>query len=196
LLSLASVAANPRLLTASVIADGETLLIRPLEPADVEALAHFLSQLSPQTRRFSTFDGFDSAAAQTLCHAIARYDKLRIVIQSAANRIVGLLEFSFAITDDDRLRYTAYDVTFSSETDCRFGPTLADDYQSRGIGTLALPFVTDAARKFGRRRIILWGGVLAENARAIRYYEKNGFQRMGKFMSPDGVESLDMLLDL
>jgi GNAT superfamily N-acetyltransferase len=198
LFSLANVAANPHLLTETCIAaNGETLVIRPLEPADVDTLTQFLKQLSPQTRRFSTFDGYDRAAAQEFCDAIARYDKLRFVIQlEASQRIVGLLEFSFFITDADGLRYTAYGISLNPETDCRFGPTLADDYQDRGVGTLVLPFVASVARRFGKQRIILWGGVLADNPRAVRYYVKNGFRRMGAFSNLNGVESLDMLLDL
>ena len=198
MLSLASIAANPHILTAKVgTAEGELLVIRPLEAGDLDALAVFLAGLSAQTRRFSTFDSYDSGAAQALCAAIARYDKLRFVIQPAASqRIIGLLEFSFAITEADRLRYTADGVTLDPTTDCRFGLTLADDYQGKGVGTLVLPFVTEAARRFGKQRIILWGGVLVENARARRYYEKNGFRMVGKFFNDNRIESVDMLLDL
>ncbi|WP_405658683.1 GNAT family N-acetyltransferase [Streptomyces sp. NBC_01166] len=64
------------------------------------------------------------------------------------------------------------------------------------MGTLALPLIRDVARGLGRTRIILWGGVLAGNARAIRYYEKNGFRPVGSFASADGSLSLDMMLDL
>ncbi|MFE9363057.1 hypothetical protein ACFYNN_09525 [Streptomyces sp. NPDC006978] len=45
-------------------------------------------------------------------------------------------------------------------------------------------------------RIILWGGVRADNPRAIRYYEKNGFQRVGRFTEADGTLSPDMMLAL
>jgi GNAT superfamily N-acetyltransferase len=114
----------------------------------------------------------------------------------ASRRVVGMIEFSFAITEADMLRYTAYGVSLDPATDCRFGPTLADDYQGRGVGTLVLPFVIDVARRFGKRRIMLWGGVFANNARAIRYYEKNGFRVLGSFFDGNGNESFDMLLDL
>lgn len=196
--NLSSIAANPLLLTVSVITpEGETLVLRPLETTDLDELAQFLANLSPETRHFSTFDGYDRAAAQALCDSIARYDKLRFVIQSGASQwIVGLLEFSFAILEADRLRYTAYGIALDSAVDCRFGPTLADDYQGKGLGTLVLPFVKDAARSFGKRRVILWGGVLADNARALRFYEKNGFKALGKFLNHDWIEAIDMLLDL
>jgi RimJ/RimL family protein N-acetyltransferase len=199
MISLASIAANPQSVTTSLVTrDGETLVVRPLDPSDVDALGQFLSDLSSQTRYFAVFPSYDKAAAQTLCDTIARYDKLRFVIQPQGSpRIVGLLEFSFAISEGDSLRYTAYGITLDAQTDCRFGPTLADDYQGKGVGTQVFPFVTDVARKFGKRRIILWGGVVTDNPRAIRYYEKHGFKPLGTFIAPsDGAELRDMLLDL
>ncbi|WP_051707143.1 MULTISPECIES: GNAT family N-acetyltransferase [unclassified Streptomyces] len=93
-------------------------------------------------------------------------------------------------------RYQDAGVRLTEATDCRFGPTLADDYQHRGVGTLVFPYVTEIARLLGRSRIILWGGVRADNARAIRYYEKNGFRPVGSFTGADGSLSLDMMLDL
>jgi ribosomal protein S18 acetylase RimI-like enzyme len=43
----------------------------------------------------------------------------------------------------------------------------------------------------GRRRIFLWGGVKAENFRAIRFYERLGFIRLGTFLYEG--ENLDMV---
>jgi RimJ/RimL family protein N-acetyltransferase len=59
-----------------------------------------------------------------------------------------------------------------------------------------LPFALDIARRFGKRRMILWGGVLADNHRAIRYYEKNGFRLLGRFHNEEGLECRDGILTL
>lgn len=64
------------------------------------------------------------------------------------------------------------------------------------MGTLAFPLVTEVARLLGRTRIILWGGVRADDPRAIRYYENNGFRSVGFFEEADGSRSLDMMLEL
>ncbi|WSQ32844.1 GNAT family N-acetyltransferase (plasmid) [Streptomyces sp. NBC_01527] len=64
------------------------------------------------------------------------------------------------------------------------------------MGTRVFPIVGDIARRFGEKRIILWGGVLADNLRAIRYYEKQGFQSVGSFTDAGGAWALDMILDL
>jgi GNAT superfamily N-acetyltransferase len=197
MVALTDIADDPLLLTRRLKpCDGGEMLLRPLAPTDAGRLAGFLAGLSPESRRFSTFDGYDLAAARGLCDAIARYDKLRLVLEEPpSGRIAGLLELSLAITPADSARYAASGVRLSESTDCRFGPTLADDHQGRGLGTLVLPHVVEAARLLGRTRIILWGGVRADNVRARRYYEKNGFRPVGSFTGPDGSRSLDMILD-
>ncbi|MGW2078556.1 N-acetyltransferase family protein [Streptomyces sp. NPDC001939] len=122
---------------------------------------------------------------------------MRLVLEDrSSERIVGLFELSLALTACDIARYRAAGIHLSEQTDCRFGPTLGEAYQGSGVGSLVLPPVMDAVRRLGRRRVILWGGVLADNARALRFYEKNGFQRVGSFTGPDGTLSLDMILSL
>ncbi|MEV5816445.1 GNAT family N-acetyltransferase [Streptomyces mutabilis] len=197
MLTLTEVADDPVILTSRVtLDDGSDVVFRPLVRADAERLAGFLSALSVESRRLSTFDGYDLTTALELCDAIARYDKLRLVLEEVpSGRMVGLLEFSLDLHTEDIARFWEAGIRLAA-TDCRFGPTLADDYQGRGVGTQVFPLVTDVARRLGRKRIILLGGVLADNPRAIRYYQKNGFQSAGSFIGADGVRSLDMILDL
>jgi len=199
-LTLDKVARNPEAFaTPFALATGETLLLRPLLPDDVQKLAHFLAALSPESRRLSTFPGYDRATAQELCDAIARYDKLRLALVETSvpeEPLVGLLEFSFDLTAGDLNRYTNYGYLLNPATDCRFGPTLADGWQNRGVGSLLLPAIFALARRFGRSRVILWGGVLADNRRAIHFYTKNGFHHVGRFVNGEGQECCDMILTL
>ncbi|MCL4833140.1 MAG: GNAT family N-acetyltransferase [Caldilineaceae bacterium] len=197
LLTLADVARNPvDFATPLWAATGEQIFLRPLIPSDGEKLARFLAGLSPESRRLSTFASYDRATADELCDAIARYDKLRLVLLDGGQSIVGLLEFSFDLTGGDIARYANYGEPLNPATDCRFGPTLADSWQNRGIGSLLLPALWEIVGRFGRSRVILWGGVLADNGRAIRYYEKNGFRRVGGFVNGDGQECCDMIIVL
>lgn len=198
-LTLGAVAEHPDVVTTTVDAPGfPPVVVRPLSPHDVSALADFLQSLSPGTRRLSTFpDGFDTDGAQALCDAINRYDKLRFVVQpTGESTIIGLLELSFDVPDGDLERYTSAGMPLDAGTCVRFGPTLSDAYQGVGLGTAVLPHVIDVVRRFGRRRILLWGGVLHDNARALRYYEKAGFRRVAAFQGPDGQTSIDMVLDI
>lgn len=183
------------------IPNGESLALRPLEKTDVTALTTFLSGLSIQTRTQSSFEGYDAAAAKELGDAIGKYDKLRFVIeriseQSQEGTIIGLIEFSFGIPDNDKHRYRTAGITLSEETDCRFGLTIADESQEKGVGNAVFPYVLETTRLFGKKRLILWGGVLEGNTRAIRYYEKHGFQRVDSRTGDDGLAKLDMLLEV
>ncbi|MET7841212.1 GNAT family N-acetyltransferase [Streptomyces sp. NPDC005356] len=198
MLTLTDIAGDPLVPTSRLrLRDGVKAALRPLVHADAERLAGFLDGLSPESRRLSTFDGYDLAAARALCDAIARYDKLRLVLEDeSSGRIVGLFELSLALTAGDIARYRAAGIHLTERTDCRFGPTLADAYQGSGVGSLVLPIVMEAVRRLGRARVILWGGVLADNARALRFYQKNGFQLVGPFIGPGGTSSLDMILSL
>ena len=197
LFTLTDIARNPAdFATPLRLATGEQLILRPLIPSDVEMLMRFLAGLSAESRRLSTFSSYDRATAQELCDAIARYDKLRLAVvetDGAEESIVGLMEFSFDLTGGDLSRYAKTSHPLIPTTDCRFGPTLADSWQNRGVGSLLLPAIWEMARRFGRSRVILWGGVLADNSRAIRYYKKNGFRHVGGFVNGDGQECCDMI---
>lgn len=189
---------NPQSVTYPVEArPAEQAWLRPLQAGDVENLGVFLVGLSPTTRYFSFFPSYDRACAQELCDSINRYDKLRFVVEIATTGdIVGLFEFSFAIPDGDLARFAAYGAPLDERRDCRFGPVLADDYQNLGLGSRVFPCIAGVAKAFGKRRIVLWGGVLHDNRRAIRFYEKQGFRPVGSFVTFDGIDALDMILDL
>jgi hypothetical protein len=49
------------------------------------------------------------------------------------------------------------------------------------------------AGRFGKERIILWGGVLADNLPARRFYLKMGFEGVVSFTNAAGSECLDMI---
>jgi RimJ/RimL family protein N-acetyltransferase len=58
-----------------------------------------------------------------------------------------------------------------------------------------MPPVREIARRLGRTRIILWGGVMIENARARAFYRRAGFRPVGEFVNSDGVASVDMMME-
>ena len=130
-----------------------------------------------------------------MCKAIGQYDKLRLILEDK-QQIIALIEFSFAITREDEDVFNDYDIQLDEETDCRFGPTVLDAYQNQGIGSLMFPYVREIAKAFGKRRIILWGGVFWNNETAIAYYKKQGFLVVGSSLDSKGEEMLDMILDL
>jgi len=195
--TLSQIAAHPETVTHTFSLDnGEKITFRPLEHTDLDGLTLFLQGLSPDTRAFSTFASYDDVMARELCDAINKYDKLRFVLETDNLAIAGLIEFSLSIPDGDMERYRNNAIELDAGTDCRWGLTVSDEYQNKGLGSKLFPSVVDVAKRLGKKRIILWGGVLSENARAIHYYQKNGFKKLGTFTKDDGHESIDMILEL
>lgn len=197
LLDISKVATKPSILTKEIdLPNGEIGIFRPLEASDVEMLEKFFKELSSQTKEFYMVDDYDMSAKE-YCENIAKYDKLRMILTDKAGKeIIVLMEYSFDITEGDGERFTVYGLRLTSETDCRFGPVVADEYQGQGIAALLFPEVVDIAKQFGQKRMILWGGVFPENKQAIRFYEKVGFKRVGKFVNKEGRECLDMVLEM
>jgi mycothiol synthase len=172
---------------------GEPIHFKPLGMHDVETMALFLSGLSEETRRLSSFEGYDHDHALELCESIGKYDKMRFVATTDDGNIVGVIEYSFGIPGSDVERYKSYGIILEPGKDCRFGITLADDYQSKKLGRKISGYIDNVAVQASMSRVILWGGVLAENTRAISYYTNKGFIEAGRFTREDGVECVDMI---
>ena len=86
------------------------------------------------------------------------------------------------------------------DTTCTFAPVVADAYQSRGVGSALIPGVLDAARRLGFHHMVLSGGTRTANHRAIRFYTKAGFRKVGEFetqgQNGTTIGNQDMILDL
>ena len=77
------------------------------------------------------------------------------------------------------------------------GIYLHPDYYHKGIGTQAVNFAFDKARKLGKKSMNVW--VFAENYNSINFYEKCGFIADGKTHTHDYgkiVYSIRMKKDL
>jgi len=79
---------------------------------------------------------------------------------------------------------------------CRMGPCISDAYQNKGLGTSLFKYLIGVAKEFEQEKLILWGGVYADNDRAIKYYEKNGFMKLGEFNDEQGRKSIDMAINI
>ena len=63
------------------------------------------------------------------------------------------------------------------------------------MGSALFTLLSQLAKQLGRERIVLWGGVRADNPRAVHFYEKLGFVEWGQFETKD-TNNYDMLLEL
>ena len=155
------------------------LVFRPLATADVDLLASFYGSLSDRTRAFWHRDGDADTLARDHCDAINQFDKLRLVADDGS-AIVAVFELSFSIPDGDHTRFAAYGVSLDERTDVRFGPCVRDAERGSGLASRLLAETARIARREGRSRLILWGGVQSDNRRARRFYEREGFSEVGR----------------
>jgi len=197
ILTLSDVKRQPSLLTYNlVLLSREKVILRPLKYKDLNNLTIFLKNLSSKTRKFYNFPTFDLKMAKELCNAINKYDKLRFILKTKfSKKIIALFEFSFDMPETDKKRFLKYDIKLNSKNYCRFAPCIADSYQNKKVGSLVFPYIIKIAHKFNRKKIILWGGVLAKNDRAIKFYKNNKFKELGKFKDPNQTNqySIDMI---
>jgi len=188
---------NPDCLTRTLtIPSGEPLTFRVLRPEDGTLLGRYFEGLSQETRRRYAPHPLDRETGHQLCAEIDYADTLRFVVltQSQAE-IIAYFILRLGTSEGDRQRYQERGLPLDDETDCALAPSVADARQSRGVGSAVMPAVLEVARRLGRRRMVLSGGTQATNYRAIRFYEKFGFRRVGDFMVRD-LNNHDMILDL
>lgn len=207
-LTLADVAADPACLSRHVqLRSGDDAELRLLLPGDGEAFGRFLAGLSEATRTLYAPHPLTLEHGHHLC-AELDYAGMAAQTDLVTLRFIGLVEGGAAtyfilvlgVREGELNRYGGYGITLDPATTCTFAPVVADAYQGKGVGSALVPGVFDAARRLGFRRCVLMGGTRAFNRRAIRYYEKPGFRKVGDFTThaPDGtaIDNQDMVLSL
>ncbi len=197
-LTLDDIDRRPELISSFDDFEGIWIYFRPLLKTDDIKLAEFLENLSEKTREFSTRNSYDLNEARQLCFAINRYDKLRLIALTNDETIIALFEFSLSIVEDDYKRFSeTCDIKLDEKTDARFGPCISDQYQNRHLGCWLFEKTKIIAQQMGKQRLILWGGVLLHNKRAIRFYKKIGFHIFTNVYRNDcGHECLDGIYNL
>jgi L-amino acid N-acyltransferase YncA len=153
---------------------------RRINSDDLENLMLYLHQLSPDTRKSFGPHQFD---LQTLSQL---YEKTNdhigyIVIEEHTGKIIAYAILKKGYLEHDRQRLDSYRLQPDHQTDCTYAPSVADDWQGRGIGITLFKYILSDVDKLSFRRIILWGGVQADNERAVRYYKQIGFTILGQF---------------
>ncbi|MBI2357028.1 GNAT family N-acetyltransferase [Candidatus Dojkabacteria bacterium] len=195
-LTISDIANNPPLLRYEIpLNNSKVAIFRPLEQGDTEVLSTFLESLSPTTQRYYTLDSFDLVTAQQMCNDINKYDKVRF-ITIVDDEVLALVEFSMDLVQKDIDRFKGYNIKLKQGEDCRFGPCVSDNHQGTGLGSKIFPYIVKVAKEMGQKRVILWGGVFADNEKAIKYYIRNGFKELGRFKYDENYDCIDMILEL
>lgn len=153
------------------LADGRTVLIRPIRAEDEPRTREFYAQLSDESRQLR-FMKFVHALSDKLVHYFTHidYDRhMAFVCEAGDGALVG--EARYVANPDNR--------------SCEFAVAVADDWHKSGVAGLLMDALIRAAqaRKFDRME----GLVLRENHDMIRFVRALGFEA-----TPDPAEATMM----
>lgn len=142
--------------------DGTRIRVRTLRPRDSKDLLKGFAKLSLASRRFRFLSPIHKLTASQLRELteLDQYNQVAIAARAVdrpGRPGIGVARFV-------RLEQDA-------ET-AEFAITVIDEYQNRGVGTLLLRLLLEAARRVGIRT--LRGFVLSDNLSMIRVLEKFG----------------------
>jgi len=144
----------------AVLRDGSTLHVRPVDSDDEVALLQFLRGLSDESRTQRYFSGTPDAflkrAAEIESHADFTQRVGLVATTGSPEQIVGHAEF--VVLDGDRA-----EVAF----------TVADAYQGRGLGTILLAQLAEAAAAAGIK--VFEACVLPANHRMVAMFRDSGY---------------------
>lgn len=160
--------------------NSSNVLLRKLTSDDFDSLAGYLQNLGPETvRRFGPH-GFDKQSISDLYQNPEEYYAY-IALDTETSAIIAYSVIKTGYLEHDGYRLQSYGLTPDGKTDCTFAPSVADLWQSQGVGNSLFQFILNDLKTKGIKRIILWGGVQSDNTRAVNYYLKNGFKLVGRF---------------
>ena len=158
--------------------DPAKLQLRRVKPGDAEALAHFYNSRNPESVRH-----FKPLGER------APLDKLNEVIAANSSDVVAQFDL-VALRDADIVGWAF--VWKLQTAQPKFRIVVGDQVQGQKIGERLMATVMSTALDLGLEQMFLT--VVADNARAIRLYQKFGFQKTREFISPeDGLPYYEMV---
>ena len=146
--------------------DGTLLAVRPIRPEDAQMELAFFDGLSEQSR----FMRFFSATRQMTPRMLARFTQVDYETELALIALVPCASEQGAAAqpvvpagaEPERMVGVARYTPTADGTSCEFAVTVADQWQGRGLATLLMQRLIDAARDAGYQH--MRGSVLSANA--------------------------------
>lgn len=173
--------------------NNKQVFLRRLEERDFDHLFVYLQGLSPETKKRFGPHPFDrQSVLDFYTSSTNNWGYVAEDVETAEIVAYSIIKIGYLAHDGTRLQ--SYGLVFNDQTDCTFAPSVADSWQSFGIGNALFEFILADLEKASIQRIILWGGVQADNDKALNYYKKNGFKTVGQFQN--NVHNYDMILEI
>ena len=169
----------PEYLVRSVrLADGATIVIRPITPDDAAIEQEFVRNLSVESRYFRFMEPLRELSPRMLSHFTqVDYDRhmALVAVTPCGDTQVGVARYIVA----------------PDSVSCEFAVVVADGWQRRGVGMLLMDALMDAARERGLRR--MYGDVLAANQKMLALTRRLGF-RIGRHEDDPRLVRVEALL--
>ncbi len=173
--------------------NGRQVLLRKLIPADIDKLTYYFQCLGPGTLKRYGPHKFDTQSITEIYQPHGDHTAY-IALDMETSEIIAYSVIKKGFLEHDGYRLQSYGIIPDSTTDCTFAPSVADEWQSLGVGNSLFRFLLADLIANGLKRIILWGGVQSDNDKALNYYLKNGFRTLGQF--EHNGQNFDMILEI
>lgn len=179
----------PRHWEADVVAsDGGIVHLRPILPADADALLRFHESLSERTRYLRFFGPYPRISARDLERFTTVDHRARVAfICLLGDEIIAVGRYEGLPGDGGPGGTTGTEGIDSAEV----AFVARDEHQGRGLGSILLEHLAAAARENGLRRFE--AEVLVENHTMVRVFRQAGYQVSRAFA--DGVLHLEFDID-
>ena len=175
--------------------NNKTATFRQINRHDRKALYNYLQQLSAESRSRFGPHSFDRTTINSIIDqpdtTIHRY----VAIDDLTGDMIAYMLIKQGMIEFDYPRYAARNQFFDDATTVTFAPSVADSWQSTGLGSAMASFIEANLSDRRIKTIILWGGVQATNTKAVNFYKKLGYQFIASFRH-DEKDNYDMVKEL
>lgn len=160
--------------------NNKQVLLRKLTSGDYDQLIEYFGQLGSDTRKRFGPHQFDK---QSIIDLFRNPDENIgfIAVNQEDEKIIAYSILRRGFLEHDKFRLESFGLHPDHQTDCTFAPSVADEWQSYGIGNCMLQYILSDLKLTEIKRVILWGGVQSDNSKAVNFYLKNGFGQLGEF---------------
>lgn len=175
--------------------NGHSVEVRLLQKDDNEKLFEYFDQhFSKESKSRFGPHLFDKETIDEICHNPNK-EITRYIAIDETGTIIAYMLIQQGMIDWDKKRYSERNQFYDHSTSVTFAPSVADAWQSSGIGSVMNSIIEDDLRKRNINNIILWGGVQATNEKAVNFYKKLGYQFIASFRH-DEKDNHDMVKQL
>lgn len=169
--------------------------VRLLESNDNQKLFEYFDQrLSKESKSKFGPHSFDKETIDAICQNPDE-EIMRYVAIDEEKNIVAYMLIKQGMIEWDQSRYAGRQQPYEYNKSVTFAPSVADTWQSNGLGSLMYDLIEEDLCKRNIKNIILWGGVQATNQTAINFYKKLGYQFIASFWHND-QDNHDMVKQL